>query len=178
MIAVSIAFIAFVALVYERGGMMLSNRNSGAAERTPTPSSIPPASAFNPFAGAPVIPQPGWVAVTAGTSAHECVITGNEDLYRSGDFASSLGHDFVQAWRQDPGNAKVGWVPRDPTQGPLRVHADREGGGRNDADLGFSVSYAPGSGYFWPDIPGITRPGRWTFTLNAGTERGCFVVDL
>ena len=156
--------------------LLACNSGHESLRASPTPAQV--ATAFSPFAGAPVIPQPGWAVVTAGTSAHECVTVGNQDHYRSGDFASSLGRGFVQDWRQHPGHAKLGWIPRDPTQGPLHVHADREGGGSDDENLGFSVSYLPGNGYFWPDIPGITQPGHWTFTLTAGTESGCFVVDL
>jgi hypothetical protein len=47
-----------------------------------------------------------------------------------------------------------------------------------DDDLGFAASYATATGYFWPDIPSFTQPGRWTFKLTAGHESGCFIAEL
>lgn len=128
--------------------------------------------------GGPAIPQPGWTQVTAGTSAHTCVAVGDQDSYRSGDFASTLGRAFVEDWRKRPGQAKLGWIPRDPTQGPLQIHGQRDGGGRYDDDLGFAASWAPAIGYFWPDIPSFKQAGHWTFKLTAGNGAACFVVDL
>ena len=72
----------------------------------------------------------------------------------------------------------MGLIPRDPTQGPLRITGKREGGGTYGEDLGFSDSWAPATGYFWPDGPNVGRSGRWVFTLTAGPEWGCFAVSL
>jgi hypothetical protein len=151
--------------------------SSSSPHASPTPSPVL-ATVFRPFMGAAEIPQPGWTKASAGTATHTCVDVGDEALYRSGDFASSLNSAFAQAWRQHPDHAKVVWIPRDPTQGPLRLHADREGGGTYEEDLGFAASYANGTGYFWPDIPSVHQPGHWTFKLTAGSEWGCFVIDL
>ena len=147
------------------------------ARPSPTPQSYRGGS-FNPFMGGPDIPQPGWARVTAGTSEHICVIVGQADVYRSGDFVASLGHAFVVDWRQHPGQVKLGWVPRDPTQGPLLIHGERAGEGTYDDNLGYAISWAPDTGYFWPDVPSFKQPGRWTFRLIAGRESGCFIVDL
>jgi hypothetical protein len=81
-------------------------------------------------------------------------------------------------WRRRHVPTKLGWIPRDPTQGPLRVHGQRDGGGSFDEDLGFAVSWLPSGDYFWPDIPQIKQAGRWTIRLAAGQESACFVVEL
>jgi hypothetical protein len=147
------------------------------AERPPPASSQFRADAFKPFAGPPTIPQPRWAGVTSGTSDHVCVPVGGEQDYRSGDFVGSGWTSFIEGWRKD-GRSKMGWIPRDPTEGPLHVGGARAGGGKYDDDLGFAAAYSAGGDYFWPDGPNVTRAGRWTFTLTAGHESGCFVVDL
>lgn len=136
------------------------------------------APSFHPFKGAPTIPQPGWANVTAGSSDHVCVTVGDQDVYRSGDFAGSIGRSYVMAWRKTREPVKLGWIPRDPTQGPLRVHGQRDRGGTFDEDLGFAYSWLPSGDYFWPDLPEITQVGRWTLRLTAGQESACFVVEL
>ena len=136
------------------------------------------ASSFRPFKGAPIIPQPGWANVTHGTSDHVCVTVGDQDVYRSGDFAGSIGRSYVMEWRKHPGPVKLGWIPRDPNQGPLRVRGERDGGGTFDEDLGFAYSWLPSGNYFWLDVPNITQAGRWTLRVTAGQESACFVVEL
>lgn len=136
------------------------------------------ATSFRAFEGAPTVPQPDWARVTAGSSDHVCATVGDLDVYRSGDFAGSIGRAFVTEWRKHPGPIKVGWIPRDPAQGPLHIHGEREGGGTYDEDLGFAHSWLPSGSYFWPDNLGLTRGGHWTLRLTAGRESGCFVVEL
>lgn len=136
------------------------------------------APSFRPFKGAPTIPQPGWANVTAGTSDHVCVTVGAQDVYSSGDFAASIGRSYVLEWQKHSGPVKLGWIPRDPTQGPLRVRGERDGGGMFNENLGFAYSWLPSGNYFWPDAPKITHAGRWTLRLTAGHESACFVVEL
>lgn len=152
---------------------MLSCTPGAAAPQraAPTPSS------FRPIAGPPTIPQRGWASVTNGTGDHVCVTVGSERDYRSGDFVGGGWPGFVDGWRKY-GRSKMGWIPRDPTQGPLHIVGSRAGGGSYHEDLGFAISYLPSGDYFWPGGPNVSRAGRWTFTLTAGHESGCFVVDL
>jgi hypothetical protein len=133
-----------------------------------------------------------WIlqwTTTPGSPAPRCVdVAGHTDV-RSGQFVAGNFVSFVSGWNGTYETSKLYYIPLHPATGvPLVLTARLV---RNESSTPSSttadvVTLRFGDGFAWSTtgqpfyVTGTVLPsaGRWVVQVSAGSDRGCFVVQV
>ncbi|HXT15022.1 MAG TPA: hypothetical protein VN706_05295 [Gemmatimonadaceae bacterium] len=132
-------------------------------------------------------PQAFFARPSAGTSDRRCVDSRNaDDRQATGSLRS--GEMIVRGrWNDSTGlhagkEDKFLWLPLHGSadlKAPLVIRADRVGEPADSLRLTIAhVARGGGHMYGYPSLVSFPTPGRWLVVATAGSDWGCFILDV
>jgi hypothetical protein len=127
--------------------------------------------------------------VRVGTADRRCVVVGNAEAARSGDFVAVSFRGYVEEWRLGRTGSKMVWAAghRAPIGERLKLTITAS---RVDTLADAYVYVSEARTYRWPaamlirhgwaggEFVPLPSAGRWLLVARVGKDWGCFVLDL